>query len=103
IPTYYSAVRHYNPPPLALWRKIVQLAYLRHAASVHPELGSNSQKNILSAFYPLNIPSRVKIKGLAFELFVCLFTMSRCEINFALLNIRCEKIRQISIHEIARL
>jgi len=51
----------------------------------------------------LNIPSRVKIKGLAFELFVCLFTMSRCEINFALLNIRCEKIRQISIHEIARL
>ena len=34
--------------------KTVRLAYLRHAASVCPELGSNSQRNILFAFQLLN-------------------------------------------------
>ena len=42
LPMCYSPVCHYPKKPKL--KGIVRLACLRHAASVHPELGSNSQK-----------------------------------------------------------
>ena len=45
LPTRYSPVRHSVPinHPKNLKRRFVRLACVRHAASVHPEPGSNSQ------------------------------------------------------------
>ena len=63
----YPRVTH---PSAALSEEIARLACVRHAASVHPEPGSNSQ-NKISLLYPLRC--YLKISGMvcmAFELFV---------------------------------
>ena len=47
----YPRVTH---PSAALSEEIARLACVRHAASVHPEPGSNSQNKISSKFYIAN-------------------------------------------------
>ena len=61
VPCLYSPVRHSRANFLAKICLGVRLACIRHAASVHPEPGSNSQKNNVSYHHSI-VKERVTTK-----------------------------------------
>ena len=63
-PTCYSPVRHF--PPNASIGFLVRLACVKHAASVHPEPGSNSPYN----YFQVESPSTFILNGLSLSLSV---------------------------------
>ena len=62
---FYSPVRHSVP------KDCVRLACIRHAASVHPEPGSNSSSFVLLTLYVFNSSSSDKLSDVSF----CLETL----------------------------